>query len=259
MNVSFIGSGNVATHLALALYRRGDVIDQVYSPNPAHAALLAGRVEAEAVGSLQLMRRDADVYILAIPDNALYDVVLDFRTDDALVLHTSGTTAMEVLKDTSTRYGVLWSPQSFVRDAAVEYDELPFCIEGNTPRVCNDIAAFIGRVSTHVFRTTQEQRQWLHLSAVFVNNFQNGLTAIAQKLCREHEVPFEVLHPIMLTTTQRAFFGDVRYQLTGPAVRNDSRTLATHRRMLGDDKELLAVYDMMSEILKHIKSTLPQP
>ena len=255
MKVSFIGSGSVATHLALALYGCGDIIDQVYSPTPAHAALLAGRVEAEVADSIRNLRKDADVYILAIPDNALYDVALDFRTVDALVVHTSGATSMEVLKETSNRYGVLWSPQSFVRDAAIEYDELPFCIEGNTSRVCDDIATFIKRVSPHVYRTTQEQRQWLHLSAVFVNNFQNGLTAIAQKICREHDVPFEVLHPIMLTTVKRAFYGDVRYQLTGPAVRNDSRTLAIHRRLLKDDKELLAVYDQLSEIL----ITLKQP
>ena len=62
----------------------------------------------------------------------------------------------------------------------------------------------------------------------------------------------------MLTTVKRAFYGDVRYQLTGPAVRNDSRTLATHRRMLADDKLLLAVYDMLSEVLITLKETLPQ-
>lgn len=258
MKVSFIGSGNVATHLALAFYGYGDVIDQVYSPHSAHATLLANRVEAEAVSSLHQLRRDADVYILAIPDDALYDVALELQLDDALVLHTSGATSIDVLRPMSTRYGVLWSPQSFVRDAAHEYGELPFCIEGNTPRVCDTISDFIGRISSHIYRTTQEQRQWLHLSAVFVNNFQNGLTAIAQKLCREHGVPFEVLHPIKLTTVKRAFYGDVRYQLTGPAVRNDSRTLATHRRMLADDKLLLAVYDMLSEVLITLKETLPQ-
>lgn len=258
MKITFIGSGNIATHLALALYEQGDIIDQVFSPNPAHAALLANRVEAEQVNNIHNLRGNADVYVLAIPDNALYDVALDFHVDNALVLHTSGATSIEVLRNTSARYGVLWSPQSFVRDAAVEYAELPFCIEGNTPRVGDEIAAFIGRVSTHIFRTTQEQRQWLHLAAVFVNNFQNGLTAIAQKICREHDIPFEVLHPIMTTTVKRACYGDVRFQLTGPAVRNDTRTLATHRRMLADDKDSLAVYDMLSEVLKTLKATLPQ-
>lgn len=258
MKVSFIGSGNVATHIALALYQCGDVIDQVYSPNRAHARLLASRVEADVAADLASLHRDSDVYILAIPDNALYDVALDLQLGGALVLHTSGSTSIDVLRHTSTRYGVLWSPQSFVRDAALEYSELPFCIEGNTPKVVDEIAAFIGKVSSHIYRTTQEQRQWFHLSAVFVNNFQNGLTAIAQRLCREHDLPFEVLHPIMLTTVKRACYGDVRYQLTGPAVRNDSRTLAIHRRMLGDNKEFLEVYDKLSEILKTLKGTLPQ-
>lgn len=258
MKVSFIGSGNVATHLALALYGKGHVIEQVYSPNSSHANLLAGRVEAEAITVIQHLQNNADVYIVAIPDNALYDIALDLRVGNALVLHTSGATSIEVLRDTSTHYGVLWSPQSFVRDAALEYSTLPFCIEGNTQETCDEIEQFIKSVSTHILRTTHEQRQWLHLAAVFVNNLPNGLTAIAQQLCREHNLPFEMLHPIMLTTVQRATYGDVRYQLTGPAVRNDSRTLATHRRMLQDNKMFLSIYDQLSEILKTLKATLPQ-
>ena len=62
----------------------------------------------------------------------------------------------------------------------------------------------------------------------------------------------------MTTTVKRACYGDVRFQLTGPAVRNDTHTLATHRRMLADDKDSLAVYDMLSEVLKTLKATLPQ-
>ena len=66
------------------------------------------------------------------------------------------------------------------------------------------------------------------------------------------------LHPILSTTARRACYGDVRYQLTGPAIRNDSRTLATHRRMLLDHKDFLSLYDQLSNILVSLKATLPQ-
>ena len=46
MRISFIGSGNVATHLALAFYGCGHVVEQVWSRNIDHANLLAARVEA---------------------------------------------------------------------------------------------------------------------------------------------------------------------------------------------------------------------
>ena len=254
MRISFIGSGNVATHLALALYGCGHVVDQVWSRNIDHANLLASRVEAQPVSDLGKLLGNADVYIMAIPDDALFDLAGDVRLGNALVLHTSGATSIDVLKYCSNRYGVLWAPQSFVRDAAIEYSELPFCIEGSDPKTEEDIATLAGSVSSHVYHTSHEQRRYLHLAAVFVNNFTNGLYAVAQQVCREQNVPFEILYPIIQTTARKAQWGDVRYQLTGPAVRNDRRTLDAHRRLLAQDKQLLEVYDLMTDLIQRIKN-----
>ena len=228
MRISFIGSGNVATHLALAFYGCGHVVEQVWSRNIDHA-------------------------ILAIPDDALFELAGDLRLGNALLLHTSGATPIEVLKHCSTRYGVLWAPQSFVRDAAMDYSELPFCIEGSDPKAEEEIAALAGTVSSHIYRTSLGQRQYLHLAAVFVNNFTNGLYAVAQQVCREQDVPFEILYPIIQTTARKAQWGDVRYQLTGPAVRNDRKTIDAHRRLLAHDKQMLEVYDLMTELVQKIK------
>lgn len=253
MQISFIGSGNVATHLALAFNSCGFLIDQIYSPHYQHAKLLADRVGAEAIDSIHLLHGDADVYILAVTDDALFDVVLDFHTDNALVLHTSGATSIEVLRDTSGRYGVVWSPQTFIRDVALDYNQLPFCIEGNTPQTTDNIAHIISSVSPHIYRTTQQQRQYLHLAAVFINNFTNGLVGMAQQICRNQNIPFEILHPLMLSTARRVLYGDVRYQLTGPASRNDTKTLQAHRRLLQDEPRMLQVYNEMTSIIQEMK------
>ena len=160
---------------------------------------------------------------------------------------------MGVLRACSSRYGVLWSPQSFVRDVAIEYNELPFCIEGCNQRTEDDIEEFISMISTHVYRTTHQQRQYLHLASVFVNNFTNGLYAIAQLLCDKHNVPFEILYPIILTTAKRVQWGDIRYQLTGPAVRGDEKTISAHRRLLAENKQMLSVYDEFTRLLQQLK------
>ena len=108
-------------------------------------------------------------------------------------------------------------------------------------------------LSPHVYRTTHNQRQYLHLASVFVNNFTNGIYAIAQQICSRHNVPFEILYPIISTTARRVQWGDVRYQLTGPAVRGDEKTLDTHRRLLADDGQALALYDEFTQILQQLK------
>lgn len=254
MRISFIGSGNVATHLALALYGRGHKIDQIWSRNLDHANILAQRVEATPIDDISQLVPNANVYILAVADDAIRSLAKSIRVGNALVLHTSGATPKEVLEECSFRFGVLWSPQTFIRDVALEYNELPFCIEGSDSKTEDDIEEFIGMISQHIYHTNLQQRQYLHLSAVFVNNFTNGLYGIAQKICREHDVPFEILHPLVMNTARKVQWGDVRYQLTGPAVRNDTKTLAVHRKLLADDKATLQLYNRLTDLLRSLKN-----
>ncbi len=253
MRITFIGSGNVATHLALAMYGRGHVIEQVWSRNLEHANLLAARVEAKPINKLSKLTDNSNVYIIAVTDDALPEMAKEIHVGNALVLHTSGATAADVLKPCSSRYGVLWSPQTFVRDVALEYGELPFCIEGCDAATEDDIAEFVGMISSHIFRTNLDQRLYLHLSAVFVNNFTNALYAVAQQICREHNVPFEILHPLVMTTAKKLQWGDVRFQLTGPAVRNDQQTINSHRELLSKNPSTLALYDSLTALVKKIK------
>jgi len=250
MRISIIGSGNVATHLALALFNRGHVIGQIWSRDITHAKMLSDRVQAQPINDLSQLDTNAYVYILAISDDALYEVAPTLRLGDSLVLHTSGATPIDVLKTSSSRYGVLWSPQTFVRDVALDYGELPFCIEGNTPQVEEDIKEFIGMISTHIYHTDFQQRQYLHLSAVLVNNFTNCLYGMAQQICGEHDIPFEILHPIITTTAQKVRWGDVRFQLTGPAIRKDKKTLQAHRALLADDPQLLKLYNDLTRLIQ---------
>lgn len=250
MKVSFIGSGNVATHLALALHNHGCIICDVWSRNYSHAQLLAGRVGARPTTNLDNLDRTADVFILAVSDDAIFDMALDLRLDSALVLHTSGATSMEVLKPISQRYGVLWSPQTFVRDVALEYAELPFCIEGCNKSTEHDIETLVKHISTHIYHTNHEQRQCLHLAAVFVNNFTNALYGVAQNICNQHDIPFEVLYTLIATTAQRVKWGDIRYQMTGPAVRDDRKTIDAHRRLLANDPDFLSLYDELTRIIQ---------
>lgn len=250
MRVSFIGSGNVATHLALAMYNRGHVVDQIWSRNIDHARLLAERVQADPIDDINWLRTTANIYILAVSDDAIFSMAPMLRLGKALVLHTSGATTINVLEHTSTRYGVLWSPQSFVRDVAMDYGELPFCIEGCDEDTEHDIEEFISMISSHIYHTNYDQRQHLHLSAVLVNNFANCLYGVAQQLCDKQGVPFEILHPIIDTTTRKVRWGDVRFQITGPAARNDKKTLDAHRLLLADDPRILKLYNEMSRLIQ---------
>lgn len=252
MNIIIIGSGNVATHLGKAFFAAGHSIRQVWSREYDHADLLAQQINARPIDKLSQIRSDADVYILAVRDDALFDLALDLRFRDALVLHTSGSVSMSVLRPISRHYGVIWAPQSFVRDVPMNYEDLPFCIEGSSQSVENDIASLVRTISDHVFSINGEQRRWLHLASVMVNNFGNALNALSQDLLAEHDIPFEILHPLISITATKIKQSHNLWNLqTGPAVRNDEKTINEHRKLIADKPQLLQLYDLMTDFIIH--------
>ena len=249
-SISFIGADNVATHLALALHNTGYTLRQVLSREFDHAALLASRIGAQPINKISLLDDQSDVYLLAVNDDALYDLALDLRLPNALVLHTSGSTPATVLKPVSRRYGVVWSPQTFVRDIAMDYSRLPLCIEGSTPQVLQEIEDLFAPVSGHIHHLDFDQRRWAHLAAVFVNNFGNAINALAQETLAQHGIDFSILRPLAEGTVRKMDYGSLWPQQTGPARRHDQKTLDTQRRLLADNPQLLQLYDLLTEIIQ---------
>ena len=249
-NISFVGSGNVATHLALALYNAGYTIRQVLSRSLDHAQLLARRVDAQPICDWRRLDEDSDFYLLAVSDDALYDLALDLRLHDAIVLHTSGTTPISVLKPISRHHGVVWSPQTFVRDIAMDYRRLPLCIEGSNPEVEAEIKELFSHLTPHISHLNFEQRRRAHLAAVIVNNFVNALNATAQDYLLASGLEPSILRPLAEQTLAKWDYGNLWLQQTGPAARRDTKTLDAHRRLLADDPNLLHLYDELTELIQ---------
>ena len=262
LKIPLVGSGNVATHLARAFHQAGHQIVQVWSREFDHAEQLAEQVFAEPINKLELLYPDADVYILAVSDDALFDLALDLKLRESLVVHTSGSVPMGVLRPVSRKHGVLYAPQSFVRTMAMDYGKLPFCIEGATPEVYDRIEALARTVSPHVYAVDSTMRLWLHLASVIVNNFGNALNAMAQDMLEQRGIPFDILRPLVQVTAQKAIasvdtakvsnrYDSLWHLQTGPAVRHDEKTIDRHRAMLKGDPRLLQLYELMTDIIKN--------
>ena len=255
-SLSIIGSGNVATHLALALHQAGHIIRQVFSREFDHAALLASRVKAQPINRIVLLDDLSDVYLLAVNDDALYDLALDLSDNNnpslrsKLIIHTSGSTPATVLKPISRNFGVVWSPQTFVRDIAMDYSRLPLCIEGSSPKVEKEIEQLFSSVSPQIFHLDFEQRRWAHLAAVMVNNFGNAINALAQETLEQHGIDFSIMRPLAEGTVRKMDYGPLWPQQTGPARRHDQKTIDAQRRLLADNPQLLQLYDLLTEIIQ---------
>src|SRR3990170_1847978 len=136
MNVSFIGSGNLAWHLAPALDNTDYSVKEVYSQNPKHAAALVERLyHAQVKSSLDLSLSPSRIFIIAVSDDVIVEVAREIiLPENAILLHTSGSQPLSVLSYAATSgAGVFYPLQTFTKNKKVDFKEIPFFIESGDP------------------------------------------------------------------------------------------------------------------------------
>ena len=246
MKVVIVGSGNVATVLGRLVQQKGHEIIQVISRNAVHAKALASLLHCSSAGYDGVVNRDADLYLIAIKDNALHELNTFFNLGNKLVVHTAGSVSREVLSNISHNYGVLYPLQSLRSDMDTPA-EIPLLIDGNSNEALVLIEDFARSISGQVSRAGDEERLKLHVAAVIVCNFTNHLYALAEEFCGKEEVDFKMLLPLLQETANRvASYSPAAIQ-TGPAIRNDTFTLERHLRLLADHPRLRYLYLKFTE------------
>lgn len=250
MQVVIIGSGNVATVLGRLLVKNNHKVVQVVSRHPEHAKVLADELGCTFCDMDGNVNNSADIYIVAISDGALYGLHNKLRLGKKLVVHTAGSVPLEVLKDVSENYGVLYPLQS-LRSEMKEIKEIPFLIDGNTPETLTVIEDLGNSISSNIVKANDEERLKLHVAAVVVSNFSNHLFTLAEEFCQKENVNFKLLTPLILETAQRTVTHSPSHMQTGPAVRNDVFTLDKHLRLLSNHPKLRYIYLKLTDsILK---------
>jgi predicted short-subunit dehydrogenase-like oxidoreductase (DUF2520 family) len=247
MRITIIGSGNVATHLAAAFKNAGHAIVQVYSRDLQNASLLAYHVRAEAIDNLQQINPETDLFVIAVKDDAIEKVASALAKYQKLLVHTSGATDLQTLLKHSQNAGVFYPLQTFSKTKEVNFNTVPLCIEGANEQIASQLNELAYTITQNVYRIDSAGRKTLHLAAVFACNFPNYLYYLAQQLLAEHQLPFDLLRPLILETAEKVqgyLPADVQ---TGPAIRNDEKTMATHLLQLNEKPELKALYTLLSQ------------
>lgn len=247
MKIFLIGSGNVATQLGKAFKRGGHEIVFVYSPNFFHAAILGKELKTSFGKTLDAVSEfPADVYIIAVKDDVIAEVVQQMPSlKDKLVIHTSGATDISVLKKKFKNCGVLWQVQTIKARTKVDFKKVPLVIEASNPSAEKKLKQLANELSGKVYLLNSHQRRVLHLGAVWVNNFPNHLYVFAEALLKKHKMPFELFGPLMLSTTESGMKNPKAAQ-TGPAKRNDKKTMNEHLKLLSD-KNYRNIYKLISK------------
>ncbi|CAM1348513.1 Rossmann-like and DUF2520 domain-containing protein [Tenacibaculum ascidiaceicola] len=245
IKVAIIGGGNVATHLANAFSKTDEVsLVQVYARNIEQVEHL--KEVTSITNSIELLTK-ADVYIIAVSDDAIGDVSRKIEQKNGLVVHTSGSVAMQSLKNTG-RKGIFYLLQSFSKDKKVDFNKIPFCLEAENEEDLQLLETLAKTIGKKIYRINSEQRKRLHVAAVFVNNFTNHMYKIGADICNEHQVPFEVLLPLIQETAQKITELSPDAAQTGPAKRNDQKTIQDHLALLNAEQQ--EIYKLITKSIQ---------
>jgi predicted short-subunit dehydrogenase-like oxidoreductase (DUF2520 family) len=250
MNVSFIGSGNLAWHLAPALDNTDYPVKEVFSQDPSHAATLVERLyHGQVVPSLDFSLSNSRIFIIAVSDDVVVEVAQEIiLPEDAILLHTSGSQPLSVLDfSASTRLGVFYPLQTFSKDKKVDFKEIPVFIESEDAGTENILLSMARAISKKVYRISSEERRALHVAAVFASNFVNHMLAISKDILRENQLDFEWLKPLIAETVNKTLAIGPDKAQTGPAKRGDLEILDAHLEFLKGDEAIAEIYKVISQ------------
>ena len=255
MKIVLIGAGNLATHLGKALHAAGHDMVQVFSRTMQSAETLASLLDAEPLTDMAQVRDDADVYIFSVKDSALEQLISQLCGDDEKVfLHTAGSMPMSVFRGKALHYGVLYPMQTFSKQREVDFSIIPCFIEANDEFALKQIEGLAGQISHRVFQLSSEDRKYLHLSAVFACNFANHCYAASQELLQQHDIPFDVMLPLIDETAAKVHGMTPKEAQTGPAVRYDENVIGKQIQLLENQPYFQKIYDCMSKSIHELES-----
>lgn len=232
MNIVIIGKGNVATNLHYAFMKKG----------------IACQMVSSREGLDQLPQ--ANVYIYAVRDEALAGVVAQVvGREKSLHLHTSGSMAMSVFGADKPHAGIFYPFQTFSKARLIEdFSTVPVFFEA---RGIDDISAVYSlalTITSHVYETSQHDRERLHVAGVYACNFTNLMYTMAAELLRNTHIPFSALLPLIDETAAKIHSLAPQDAQTGPARRNDENVMNHHISLLNEEQR--TVYKLLSEEIR---------
>lgn len=246
MDIVILGSGNIAFHLAAAFTENGVKIRQVFGRNEMDLSSVS---EKTGIPVSTYKLEDADLYIIAVNDEAISDVSAKIIKEDCLVAHTAGSVSRETLNG-SYRKSVFYPLQTFSKKIEMDYSEIPFFVDAENENDLKTLKNLAQKISGKVLEATDEKRKYIHLTAVFACNFVNHLYARAKEISDEQNIPFEFFLPLINETTKKINFIDPKDAQTGPAVRNDAKILQLQKKLITG--EHLKIYETLSESIKNM-------
>jgi predicted short-subunit dehydrogenase-like oxidoreductase (DUF2520 family) len=236
LKVVLIGRGRLATNLERALLQAGHDVVSINSR------------------TLEALPQEADVFIIAVKDDALTDVISKAAKgrEGQLFVHTGGSMPLSLFTNHTRRYGVFYPMQTFSKERHVDFSDIPVFLEASDASSLSMLYMLAESISHSVYELNSDDRKFLHLAAVFGCNFSNHCYALAAQLLEQKGLPFSVMLPLIDETASKVHELHPLDAQTGPAVRYDEQVINKQHHLLDGQLQLQEVYDLLSQSIHRL-------
>jgi predicted short-subunit dehydrogenase-like oxidoreductase (DUF2520 family) len=246
ISVVLLGAGNVASHLYKA-FKNSDAIDVIQWYNRSIKSIASFKNEVDITDNLNALRK-ADIYLMAVSDDSISSLSEALPFENRLIAHTSGSVSIHDLDKKNNR-AVFYPLQTFSKESELDFSEIPICIEVTEKENLQLLKTLAEATNSKWYKINTEQRQTLHVSAVYVNNFVNQLYRIAHEISDAKSINFDILKPLILETAKKVQDISPYMAQTGPAKRNDKKTIKRHLKLI-EDEEHKTIYELLTASIK---------
>lgn len=253
-NITIIGAGNVGYHLSQLFFEAGHTIVDVFDRNIVNAEGAANTANAKPISNLAEINYDADIFFLCVKDEMIGEIFSKLKAQNLIVVHTSGTTSIDVFKNFATSFGVFYPVQSFSKKIKTSLRNVTIGIDGNSDETKNTLWNLAESLQAKPILLNDDRRQVVHLAAVVANNFTNHLFVIAQNILEQENLSFDLLKPLIETTVRKTDLNNPIELQTGPAMRNDISTMEKQLSFLNEHPQWEEIYRLISESIQETKN-----
>lgn len=238
LKVGVVGAGRVGAVLASALRAAGHDVVAAAGESDASRGRIAALLPGVEVAKPSAVARACDLLLLAVPDDALHNVVSMLAASGALrpgqyVAHTSGRHGLAVLAPAAEigARPVALHPAMTFTGTAVDLPRLGGCVFGVTAHederaVTEQLVADLGGRAMWV---PEERRTLYHAGLAHGANHMVTVVTEAMEMLRAAgaDDPASTLRPLLEAALDNSLrSGDSA--LTGPIVRGDVETVSAH-------------------------------
>src|SRR6476646_375483 len=149
MEIVIIGTGNTATVLGRKLKAAGHRVVQVFGRDSISASKLAYELGTESTTYWNVINRNADIYILAVSDIAVKEIVEELHLPAKTIVHTAASVPLDILKNASAHFGVLYPLQSLKKESG-RLPEIPIIIDASDAATLQELDTLAHSISTQV-------------------------------------------------------------------------------------------------------------